>query len=147
MPNVASFNLRTGWRSHYLIAEAVATNMTTLGGFDIRRNDMPFPSNKMNATTVGANLKYTPRAMSGLSIIGGGNYTVAGRNMGQSTTIYGGLFYVLDFNKNMQPILQLRKNKTMRKTLYTLLIVLTGSLIIYTSCKKRWKVVPTMYRR
>ncbi|HNP23629.1 MAG TPA: hypothetical protein PKM63_06270 [Panacibacter sp.] len=99
MPNVASFNLRTGWRSHYLIAEAVATNMTTLGGFDIRRNDMPFPSNKMNATTVGANLKYTPRAMSGLSIIGGGNYTVAGRNMGQSTTIYGGLFYVLDFNK------------------------------------------------
>ena len=85
--------------------------------------------------------------MSGLSIIGGGNYTVAGRNMGQSTTIYGGLFYVLDFNKNIQPILQLRKNKTMRKTLYTLLIVLTRFTYYLYILQKRWKVVPTMYRR
>lgn len=99
MPDVASFNLRTGWRSHNLIAEAVATNMTTLGGFDMRRNDMPFPSNKMNATTVGANVKYTPAKDHKLSIIAGGNYTVDGRNMGQSTSIYGGLFYILDFNK------------------------------------------------
>jgi hypothetical protein len=28
-------------------------DMNTLGGFDIRKNDMPFPSNKMNATMVG----------------------------------------------------------------------------------------------
>lgn len=102
MPDVASFNLRTGWRSHNLIAEAVATNMTTLGGFDIRRNDMPFPSNRMNATTVGANVKYTPAKDHQLSIIAGGNYVVAGRNVGQSTTIYGGIFYALDFNKKQK---------------------------------------------
>jgi hypothetical protein len=28
----------------------------------------------------------------------GGNYTVSGRNVGQATTIMGGITYVLDFN-------------------------------------------------
>jgi len=46
MPNVAMLNFRTGLRSSHLIAEAVVSNTTTLGGFDIRRNDMPFASNK-----------------------------------------------------------------------------------------------------
>jgi hypothetical protein len=98
MPDMAMEQLRTGYRSNYLIAEAIVTNMTTLGGFDIRRNDMPFPSNKMNSTHVGVNVKYTLKAVPGLSLIGGGSYTVAGRNVGQSTMYNGGVFYVLDFN-------------------------------------------------
>ncbi len=97
MPDVASFNFRTGYRSGHLIAEAILANNTTLGGFDIRRNDMPFPSNKMNATDVGVNIKYTLQKVPGLSLIGGGNYVVAGRNVGQSTGYYGGIFYVIDF--------------------------------------------------
>jgi hypothetical protein len=64
---------------------------------------MPFPSNEMNATRAGAGLKYTVYKVPGLSLIGGGNYTIHGRNVGQSTTIYGGAFYVLGFT---------RKNKT-----------------------------------
>jgi len=98
MPDVATEQLRIGYRSSYLIAEAIATNMNTLGGFDIRRNDMPFPSNKMNATTVGVNVKYTLKKVAGLSFIGGGGYTVAGRNVGQSTMFNAGVFYILDFN-------------------------------------------------
>lgn len=97
MPDAASFNFRTGYRQGNLIAEAVVDNWTTLGGFDITRNNMPFPSNKMNATRVGANFKYEITKLRGLSLIGGGNYTVAGRNMGQATTVYGGIFYILDF--------------------------------------------------
>lgn len=97
MPDVLSFNVRTGYRTNYLIAEAVVNNQSTLGGFDIRRNDMPFPSNKMNATTAGVNIKYTVKSLPALSIIGGGNYVVAGRNVGQATTLYGGVFYILDF--------------------------------------------------
>ena len=58
MPDGANFNLRLGYRSFRLIAEAVVNNWTTLGGFDITRNNMPFPSNRMNATTVGVNVKY-----------------------------------------------------------------------------------------
>lgn len=97
MPDVATLNFRAGYRTHRLIAEAVVNNMTTLGGFDIRKNDMPFASNTMNATTVGASCKYTPKHK--LSFVGGANYTVSGRNMGQNTGFYAGAFYVLDFVK------------------------------------------------
>ncbi|MBS1603907.1 MAG: hypothetical protein JST42_14670 [Bacteroidetes bacterium] len=99
MPNFWSFNFRTGYRANNLVLEAVASNMTTQGGFDIRRNDMPFPSNKMNATMVGAHFKYELRNPKGLSITGGGSYTVAGRNVGQSKSFDIGFFYILNFSK------------------------------------------------
>lgn len=99
MPDALSFNVRTGYRHGSLIAEAVLDNWTTLGGFDITRNNMPFPSNKMNATRLGANFKYELNVPRGLSIIASGNYVIAGRNVGQSTSINGGLFYILDFSK------------------------------------------------
>ena len=57
MPDVAEFQLRTGYRGKYLIGEATLTQMTTLGGFDITKNNMPFPSNRMNATMVGLSAK------------------------------------------------------------------------------------------
>jgi len=98
MPNATLFNFRTGYRSDRWILEAVATKMTTIGGFDIRKNDMPFPSNKMNATMVGAHFKYNFRKVDGLSLEGGGSYTVAGRNVGQATSFDGGVFYILNFN-------------------------------------------------
>lgn len=93
MPNAAQFQLRTGYRGKYLIAEALLTNWTTLGGFDITRNNMPFPSNRMNATTAGVNLKYTLKNYTHLSLVAGGNYTLSGRNMGQSTAVNAGVFY------------------------------------------------------
>ena len=89
-------NFRAGYRSQWLIAEAVVNNWTTLGGFDITRNNMPFPSNKMNATAVGVNFKYVLSQLPELSIVAGANTLVAGRNVGQATTIYGSLFYVFD---------------------------------------------------
>lgn len=98
MPNLLSFNFRTGYRSERWIIEAVLNNMNTLGGFDIRKNDMPFPSNKMNATMAGAHFKYNFKAVTGLSLTGGGNYTVAGRNVGQATAFDIGVFYILDFS-------------------------------------------------
>ncbi|HTD95229.1 MAG TPA: hypothetical protein VK644_15490, partial [Chitinophagaceae bacterium] len=79
MPDGASFNFRAGFRNQNVIAEAVVNNWTTLGGFDITRNNMPFPSNRMNATTVGVNVKYVMPFLPQLSIVAGGNTTVAGR--------------------------------------------------------------------
>jgi hypothetical protein len=114
MPDMLSFNFRTGYRSDRWIIEAVASNMTTLGGFDIRKNDMPFPSNKMNATMVGAHFKYNFTAVEGLSLTGGGNYTVAGRNVGQSKAFDIGVFYILDFShkdKKKAAILPTSKTK------------------------------------
>ncbi|MBC7949954.1 MAG: hypothetical protein H7Y42_18865 [Chitinophagaceae bacterium] len=98
MPDASNLNFRAGFRNHRLIAEAVINQWTTHGGFDITRNNMPFPSNRMNATTVGINIKYVIPALPQLSLVGGGSATVAGRNVGQATTVYGSFFYVFDFS-------------------------------------------------
>lgn len=98
MPDASQLNLRAGYRSETWVAEAVFNKWTTLGGFDIPRNGMPFVSNKMNATTIGLNVKYeTP--LDGLSIVANGSTTVAGRNVGQASGFNAGVFYIFDFSK------------------------------------------------
>ena len=98
MPNAATFHFRGGYRGKLIGAEVIMNNWTTLGGFDITRNNMPFPSNEMNATTAGLTIKCNPRAMPGFSAQAGGNYVIAGRNVGQAWTATAGVFYVFDFN-------------------------------------------------
>jgi hypothetical protein len=99
MPDAAYVNLRAGWRSSTWIVEAIADNWTTLGGFDITRNNMPFVSNKMNATKLGLNIKYDTDFVDGLSFTANAATTVAGRNAGQSTGFNAGVFYIIDFSK------------------------------------------------
>lgn len=99
MPDAASFNIQFGYRNNGIMAEAIVDNWTTLGGFDITRNNMPFPSNRMNATRVGFNIKYPILFKRQLSLIGSAMTTVAGRNMGQSTSFNAGIFYVLDLSR------------------------------------------------
>jgi hypothetical protein len=98
MPDAFTYQFHAGYRGKVIGAEAYVSRWKTLGGFDITRNNMPFPSNEMNATMIGINLKCNPHALPGLGLMAGGNYTVAGRNVGQATTIMGGITYVLDFN-------------------------------------------------
>lgn len=100
MPNAAQFQLRTGYRGKYLLAEALLSNWTTLGGFDITKNNMPFPSNRMNTTTAGAIIKYTLQNFTQLSFLAGANYTVAGRNAGQAKMFNAGAFYAFYFKKS-----------------------------------------------
>lgn len=102
MPDAASFNVRAGYRNKGLIAEAVLDNWTTLGGFDITRNNMPFPSNKMNATRIGFNFKYDMPFHPQLSLTGNAFTTIAGRNMGQSTGFNAGIFYVIDMSRKQK---------------------------------------------
>ena len=103
MPNAISINYRIGYRSSRLIAEAVLDNwVTQSGGFDITTNNMPFLSNTMNAVKIGVNTKYTLKKVPALSIIGGCNFVTEGRNVGQSNTFYGGLFYVVNLKKTVQ---------------------------------------------
>lgn len=99
MPDAASFNFRAGYRSNSFTGELVLSNFSTLGGFDITKNNMPFPSNEMNATRAGVAFKYTTIFLPGLSIIGASNITLTGRNVGESTDFSGGVFYVFDFKK------------------------------------------------
>lgn len=98
MPDASTVNIRAGYRTGRLIAEAVWNKWTTLGGFDITRNNMPFVSNRMNASMLGINMKYNLKKIEGLSLIANGNITLSGRNMGQASTLGGGAFYVIDFS-------------------------------------------------
>lgn len=99
MPDVASYNIRAGYRDKGAYAELFLDGWKTLGGFDINRNNMPFPSNEMNATRLGFNFKYPMPFKPSLAVTGNVFATVAGRNMGQSTGFNAGIFYVLDLSK------------------------------------------------
>lgn len=103
MPDAVSVNFRLGYRSTRLIAEAVLDNwVTQSGGFDITKNNMPFISNTMNALKYGINTKYTFKKIPELAVVSGCNFVIAGRNVGQSNTFYGGLFYLLNLKKTQQ---------------------------------------------
>jgi len=99
MPNVSNWLVSTGYRSLKLNIEAILSQTTTQGGFDIRKNDMPFPSNRMNMTTIGGLAKYSFENVTGLELTVGGNYVIKGRNVGQSTNLFASIYYVLDFSK------------------------------------------------
>ncbi|MES2773541.1 MAG: hypothetical protein V4722_05130 [Bacteroidota bacterium] len=99
MPDATQFNVRAGYRAEKLIAELIYEGWNTIGGYDIRKNDMPFPSNNMDLTRLGVNAKYTFDKPKGLSLIGGGSVTLTGRNVGKSNSVNGGVFYIIDFNK------------------------------------------------
>jgi len=102
MPDVININLRTGYRSGRLIAEAILDNQVTQGGFDITKNNMPFPSNTMNALRIGMHSKYTFPGKEALSLVSGFNHVLEGRNVGQTNAIYAGFFYIINFNKKTQ---------------------------------------------
>jgi len=95
MPNMLYSNLFIGIRDKGLTAQFQVLNMYTFGGYDIRPNDMPFASNQMNSTSLGAHVKYFLPFLRNLELIGGADFVVAGRNVGQSQTYTGGLYYVL----------------------------------------------------
>ena len=95
MPNQLYSNLFVGIRKKNLTAQLQVLNMYTFGGSDIRKNDMPFVSNQMNMTSVGGHLKYFLPFVPNLEVIGGADFVVAGRNVGQSQTYTAGLYYIL----------------------------------------------------
>lgn len=99
MPNVTTLNIRAGYRSSSWVIEAFANQMNSLSGFDITKNNMPFVSNKMNATTTGLHFKYIPASLNGLEVVADGITTIYGRNVGQNTGISAGIFYLMNVAK------------------------------------------------
>jgi hypothetical protein len=90
MPNVADYVARGGYMRGQLMATLFFSQQYTLGGGDIRRQDMPFVSNRMNASRVGAGAMLPlPRLPVAAQL--SYSYVVRGRNVGQSTTLSAGL--------------------------------------------------------
>jgi Putative MetA-pathway of phenol degradation len=99
MPNQITAIYSIGYYKNALQTEINLTSQNTLGGGDIRRQDMPFVSNRMNFLKVGAVVMYYLPKPKGLAVRAQFSYTVSGINVGQATALTGGLFYTFHFAK------------------------------------------------
>ena len=95
MPDVAKYRGALGWQRGAWCIPVGVTVQRTLGGGDIRRQDMPFVSNRMNATMAHAEVMYFLPGISNLRLDLGAAHTLNGRNVGRSTSFMTGFTYAL----------------------------------------------------
>ena len=95
MPDVAMYRGSVGWQRGAWCIPVGLSAQRTLGGGDIRRQDMPFVSNRMNATMAHAELMYFLPGMNNLRLDLGVAHTLNGRNVGRSTSFMTGFTYAL----------------------------------------------------
>ena len=100
MPNVFDVFVSAGYIKGALQAELSYMQQNTLGGADIRRQDMPFVSNRMNYIKTSALLMYYLPKPKGMALRGSYTITPTGRNVGQSTTLMAGVLYTIHFSKD-----------------------------------------------
>lgn len=107
VPNATDSRLALGFSKKGLIAEAFVDGFSCIGGDNIRRNDMPFLTNNMRATSVGGYAKYQPKNI-------GFNVRVAkvieGLNVGQSMSYMVGVMYQIN-QSHPQPLKGSEKSK------------------------------------
>ena len=97
MPDVFDYTLRAGYLGGSLQVPISFSQQFTLGGGDIRRQDAPFVSNRMDASRLDALVMYYLPKPRNLALRLGATYTLEGRNVGQSTTLVAGLLYRVQF--------------------------------------------------
>jgi hypothetical protein len=102
MPNVFDYTVRAGFMRRGFMFPVSFSQQYTLGGGDIRRQDMPFVSNKMNYSKLDAMAMYTLKKPWGLAFQARVSRVLSGRNVGESTTFGAGILYTLRFTK--QPV-------------------------------------------
>jgi hypothetical protein len=97
MPDVFDYTVSAGYRKGGLHVPISFSQQVTLGGGDIRRQDMPFVSNRMNFSKVDALVMYSLPKLRKLALRAAAAYTLDGRNVGQATTLTAGLLYTVGF--------------------------------------------------
>ena len=97
MPDTFDYSVSTGYMSKSLHVPVSFSQQFTLGGGDIRRQDMPFLSNRMNASRLDAVVMYYLPKPANFSVRLGAMHTLSGRNVGQATAFAAGLFYQIHF--------------------------------------------------
>jgi hypothetical protein len=98
MPGVFDYALSAGYRKGRLYIPVSLSQQRTLGGDDIRRQDMPFVSNRMNFTKVDGMAMYALNIPKVPAFRLGVTRTVSGRNVGEATTITFGALYTFNFS-------------------------------------------------
>jgi hypothetical protein len=96
MPNVYDVMASAGYYKGRAMMAVSYTQQRTLGGGDIRRQDMPFVSNRMNFSKGSAMLMYPLPKIRPLALELGVAHIFNGRNVGESTTLTAGLLYTFN---------------------------------------------------
>lgn len=94
MPDVRDAMIAVGYQDARWCIPVALVQQRTLGGGDIRRQDMPFVSNRMDFTRVQAHVMYTMRSLP-LILNSGAMTTLEGRNVGRSTMVTAGVTYLV----------------------------------------------------
>jgi hypothetical protein len=97
VPNMFDATGRLGFINNKVQAEVFLDYFTGTSGDDIRYNEMPQPTNKMQATTAGVFAKYF--VWKGLALQASYGQVLSGRNVGQSTTFAGGFTWFFRVGK------------------------------------------------
>ena len=97
MPDVFDWKVSTGFRKKRVFIPLSISQQRTLGGGDIRRQDMPFMSNRMNFTKIAAMMMYGLTVPTDLAVQFGVSRILNGRNVGQATGISAGVFHTFRF--------------------------------------------------
>lgn len=97
LPDVFDYMVTAGYSRPGLMVPISFSQQSTLGGGDIRRQDAPFSSNRMNHSKLGAVVMYTLPPVKNLTLRLAGHHTLSGRNVGQSNTVTAGLLYTFHF--------------------------------------------------
>ncbi|AQG80498.1 hypothetical protein [Spirosoma montaniterrae] len=95
IPNMYDAAARVGVLRKKWQTEVFVERMAGLSGDDIRRNDMPYPTNNMQATQVGWYGKLQPKNIGVNARVA---YVTDGRNVGQSTSFMVGVLYQFAVN-------------------------------------------------
>jgi hypothetical protein len=99
MPGIFDYVVSAGYLKHGLNTEMSFKQQRTQGGGDIRRQDMPFVSNRMNYSRVGVMALYAIPKMRRLEAKVAFATTVEGRNVGQGTSLAVALQYRFSFRE------------------------------------------------
>jgi hypothetical protein len=91
MPDVADYGVMLGYARGRLTIPVALDVQRTRGGGDIRRQDMPFVSNRMDFARLQVRAAYALPRLDGLSVHLGAMRTLSGRNVGRSSALAAGL--------------------------------------------------------
>lgn len=97
IPNATDGGINIGYLKNSLQATLFLERFDCVGGDHIRRNDAPYPTNDMEATNIGAYVKFQPGHF---GVNARYAYTTGGRNVGQTTSLMAGILYQFSIKKS-----------------------------------------------
>ena len=103
MPNFFDYSASAGYYHRDLKIVGDFAQQQTRGGGDIRRQDMPFVSNRMNYSAVGFEVQYPIPHLRDLQYWVAYRNIFNGRNVGQANTITTGVMYTFRRERRTAP--------------------------------------------